>query len=138
MATLPSFRRLFKQDYPKESQKLIDILSVTINSAFESLFNALNRNLTLRDNLKATIKDVLVTVDTDGIPTQTTTIALDFSGQVDGVIVIAAYNQTNTAVFPSGAVFISGIQSTKTFIISKINGLQAGQSYLLRVVAFGK
>lgn len=135
---LPSFRRLFNQDYPKEFQKLIDTLSVSLNNGIEVLYNALNNQLTIRDNLKATVRDVLVTVNATGIPIQGGTFTLDFDGNVDGVIVISAINQVNSSIYPTSGVFISGVQSNKSFIINNITGLQAGQSYSLRVVAFGR
>jgi len=135
---LPSFRRLFTQDYPKEYQKLVDTLSVSLNNGIEVLYNALNNQLTLRDNLKTTVRDVTVTVNGSGLPTQGGTFTLDFDGLVDGVIVISALNQVNPVIYPTSAPFITGQQSNKSFIINNITGLQAGQSYTLRIVAFGR
>lgn len=135
---LPSFRRLFSQDYPKEYQKLIDTLSVSLNNGIEVLYQALTNQLTLRDNLKATVQDVTLTVDATGKPTQGGTFALSFDGNVDGVMVMNATNQVNSAVYPLAAVMVFGQQSNKTFIINNVVGLQPNTSYTIRVVAFGK
>lgn len=133
---LPSFRRLFTQDYPKEFQKLIDILSVSLNNGIEVLYNTLNNNVTLRDNIKCTVKDLVVSVDVNGTPAQNTAFTLDTTSKVEGVTVITALNQTNSNAYPTSGVFISGSQSTNTFLVNNITGLQPGQQYLLRVIAW--
>lgn len=135
---LQSFRRLFTKDYKKDYQDLIESLSVSLNNGIESLYTALNNNVTLRDNMKASIKDVTVSVDASGKPVNATSFALDFSGQIDGVMVLSAFNQTNANIYPTTAPFISYTQSTDSIIINNITGLQPGNTYLIRVVAFNK
>ncbi len=138
MALLPSFRRLFSQDYAKEYQKLIDTLSVSLNNGIEVLYDALNNELTFRDNMKATVVDVTLMVDSTGKPIQGGTFALTFSGNVDGVFVTMATNQVNSNVYPLGAVMISGAQTNATYKINNVTGLQANTSYTIRIIALGK
>jgi hypothetical protein len=133
---LPSFKRLFAQDYPKENQKLIDTLSVSLNNGIEVLYNALNGQITLRDNIKGTVKDVIVKVDTTGTPIQTAAFTLNSTSKIDAIVVGIALNQTNTAVYPTSQPFISGTQAGTIFTISNISGLQANQQYLLRVTVY--
>lgn len=133
---LPSFRRLFTSDYPKEFKKLIDILSVSLNNGIEVLYEALNNQVTLRDNVSCTVKDITLTVDSNGRPTQGGAFVLDTNNKVDGVTVLSAANQTNTAVYPTSQPFITGTQNNTTYTINNISGLQANQSYTLRVVAW--
>lgn len=135
---LPSFRRLVSSDYEKQYQKLIDKLSAPLNYGIEVLYDALNKQLTIRDNFNATVKDVLVTVDDTGKPQQSTAIGISISGKVDGVLVIGATNQVNSTTYPTTGVFISGTQSNNTFVINNVTGLQANQQYSLRVVVLGQ
>jgi len=65
---LGSFKRLMKQDYDSTFQPLVEKLSFSINSAIESLFDALNKKLTLKDNFSATVKTFDVRVDATGAP----------------------------------------------------------------------
>lgn len=135
---LPSFRRLFSQDYAKEFQKLIDTLSVSLNNGIEVLYQALDNEITFRDNMKATVIDVTLTVDSAGKPTQGGTFALTFDGNVDGIFVTMATNQVNSSVYPTGAVMVSGAQNNKTYNINNVTGLQANTSYTIRIIALGK
>lgn len=133
---LPSFKRLISSDFEKTYQKLVDQLSLSLNNGIDILYTALANNLTLRDNVRSTIKDVSVTVDANGKPIQTTAFTLNSTAKVDLVMVGMALNQTNTSIYPSGGIFISGVQSTNIYTIQNVTGLQAGQQYLLRIVAF--
>ena len=133
---IPSFKRLFKNDFKEEYQALVEQLAVSINDGFDTLYNALNRGLTIRDNMTATVKDVDVVVDSNGLPSSKTSVPLDFTTKVDGVIVIMASNLTNPNSYPD-AVFISFTQQDKTIVLNKITGLTAGSKYRIRLVAFG-
>lgn len=133
---LPSFRRLFSSDFPNQFKALIDTLGVSLNNGIEVLYQALNNGLTLEDNINCTIKPITLTVDATGKPTQNSAILLNTTNKVDGCVVLNALNQTNSATFPSGGVFISWSQSGSQLNLNNITGLQANQSYTLTVVAF--
>jgi len=133
---LPSFKRLFSSDFPAAYKQLIDTLSSSLNNGVDLLYQALNNQISLRDNINCTVKDITLSVDANGTPSQNSTIKLNNTNKVEGCIVISALNQTSSAVYPSGAVFISFTQTSNTLNINNVNGLQAGQSYTLRIVAF--
>lgn len=133
---LPSFRRLLEQDYPAEFKKLITILAVSLNNGVQVLYDALNNQLTIRDNFKASVRDINLTVDSDGKPTQNSAFSLNTTDKVEGVIVFSAINQVNSNIYPLNAVQVFGAQSTNSFIIAKITGLQPNTLYTIRVVAF--
>lgn len=133
---LPSFRRLFSSDFPAQFKQLIDTLSVSLNNGIEVLYEALNNQITLRDNISCTVKDITLAVNANGVPTQNSSIKLNTTNKVEGCVVISAINQTNSATYPSSGVFISFTQNSNTLIINNIAGLQPGQQYTLRVVAF--
>lgn len=136
---LPSFKRLVSTDFKKEFKDLIDQLSLSINNGIDLLYLALSNNLTLRDNFKATIKDILVTTDANGNPIAGASFKLTTgTAKVEGILVLSALNQVNSAGYPTSGVFITGGQSGDTFIISNIAGLRPGESYSLRVVAFAQ
>lgn len=133
---LPSFKRLFSSDFPSEFKSLIDTLSSSLNTGIEVLYQALDNRITLRENISCTVKDITVIVSANGTPSQGSSMKLNTTNRVDGCIVISALNQTNSASYPTAAVFISFTQSSNTLNITNITGLQAGQTYSLRVVAF--
>lgn len=134
---LPSFKRLFKNDYEEQYQTLIDRLSSSLNIGIEVLYDALNRRLTIKDNVAATVKDVNVTVNSNGLPNATTSFALDISNQVLGLEVIKADNLTNPTTYPTSGIIINYTQNGTNVLINHVTGLQSGQTYRLRIIAWG-
>lgn len=133
---LPSFKRLFSTDFPKEFQQLVDQLSNSLNYGLEVLYQLANNQISLRDNINCTIKDLTITVDSSGKPTQTVSFTLRSTNKVDGIIAIQALNQVSTSTYPVSGIFISGAQSGNLYNVNNITGLQPNQQYIIRVVAF--
>lgn len=133
---LPSFKRLFKQDFDTTYQNFVDKLAQPFNQ-MEVLFQALSNNVSLVDNMLVTIKDVLVRVDANGKPLATTSFTVTTKGPILGVSVINVTNETNSASYPASGVTISYTQDTTTIIINHITGLLAGNSYSLKIIAWG-
>lgn len=132
---LPTFRRIFRNDYKPEEQALVEKLSFSINSGFEVLYEALNRKLDFRNNFQATIKDIQVEVDSNGIPTNTAGFSLINSNRIDGILVLRAENLTNSSIYPTAAPFVSFLQNSDRVSITHVSGLQANNVYSLRVLA---
>lgn len=141
---IPSFKRLIKTDYsngPVENeQSFIEKISFSLNNGIEALYNVLNKNVSLKDNVFCTVKTINITVDSLGNPVGNASFVLDTamnSNRVIGIQVLAAINQVNTTTYPTGAPFVSFSQNNNNIIINNITGLQANQGYQLTLVAFG-
>lgn len=135
---LQSFRRLLKTDFEQQYQGLIDKLASVLNIDIESVYNVLNKNVSISDNILCTVKDVTVTVDATGTPTQQTQFSLDSQvTKVLGTQVIYAINNTNSTSYPTGGIFISFTPTTTGVLINNITGLVANNSYTLRIIAYG-
>lgn len=135
MSNLPSYRRIFEQDYPDEYKELVKQLSVSINYGFDPLYELLNGKLTLTDNLDTTIKTISVEVDAAGKPKNKVTIKKSNSNKSQGLMVIKAVNITNTNVFPNAGVLISYTETTDSIIINHVAGLPANNIFDLTIVA---
>ena len=133
---LPSFRRIIKNDYDEKYQTLVETLSVSINYGIDSVYEALNKKISLKYNMLATTKDVTVQVDSSGKPVQTAGFKLDFSNKVAGVFVGKADNITNSNSYPN-SVFVNWTQNGDFLQINNISGLESGSTYKLRIIAFG-
>jgi hypothetical protein len=136
---LPSFRRIFTQDFSEDYKDLIEKLSTTLNNGIEILYNLGNKNITLSDNISCTVKDIQLIVDSSGTPKNTTSFILDETvktRQVIGVTVLDVQNLTNSANLPSSQPFVSWTQSSGNVIINKIKGLPAGDNFRIRLVAY--
>lgn len=134
---LPSFKRIFKADYQEEFQQLIETLSYNINSGFEAIYEAINKRLTLRDNILCSVKDVELQVNSEGIPLLPVNVPLDMTNRIDGVVVLKAENIINITTYPTSGVFVNYTQTESGITINHVTGLQASTRYRLRIVAFG-
>jgi hypothetical protein len=134
---LPTFRRLMSNNFDKTYQGLINTLSLSLNNGIQILYTALGNQLTFRDNIKCTVVDVTLQVDSTGKPIQGGTVSLTFTGQIDGVFVTMVTNVNNPTTYPTGAVQVFGQQSGTTYIINNVTGLQANTSYTIRIIILG-
>ena len=128
MAKLPGYRRIFKTDYQQEYQQLVDTLSTSVNNGFETLYDALNKKLSIKDNFVNGPKDITVTVDATGTPKQTTSFILDSGNKLLGLQVILV---TPT---PVNMPYVAFSQDNKAVLVSKITGLTANIKYTIRIV----
>jgi hypothetical protein len=134
MAKLPSWRRVFEQDYPQQYQDLIKKLAVSLNYGMDTLYQTLNNGLTFADNIKSTINTFQVKVDSTGKPTTTVTITKSNTSNIIGLIVVKAVNLTNSNSYVTNAPFVSYTETTNTLVINNITGLIAGNSYNITVL----
>jgi hypothetical protein len=134
---LASYRRIITQDFEDENQELIEQLGSTINDSFNSVYSALNKRITLDDNIAATRKEIIVTVDSSGIPTS----LIRFNVDVPNTTVVEvtcgrARNITNPTTYPSSGITVSFTQNGNSVIINHITGLTANQQWKLIVTAW--
>lgn len=134
MSKLPSYRRIFEQDYPTQYQDLIKQLAVTLNYGFDSLYQLLNGKLTFADNMDSTIKTVTFQVDATGKPTTAVSITKASTNTISGLIVAKVVNLTNSSTYPVGGVFISYTETTAAITIDNITGLLPNNNYSVTVI----
>lgn len=134
-----TFKRLNKADYPDKYQDLIDTLSSSLNIGVEALYNAMNNQISITDNIYCNVKDIQVKVDSSGNPTSTTVFTVDSTiTALKGLSVIKVDNITNTNVFPTGGVTITYTLITAQQVqIKHITGLPANNIFQLRIIAWG-
>lgn len=134
---LQSFRRLFKGDFPKEEQGLVERLSASINNGIEILYTALNKNISMIDNFYGTYKELSYIPTSTGTPETPAGFQMDINARVLGLQVIRVENITNPNAFPTGGVFITFSQNGTQVDINHVTGLISGNEYKIRVFAYG-
>ena len=135
MAKLPSFRKIYEQDYDPQYQELIRQLSVSLNYGIEVLYQLLNGKLTIKDNLSSTIKELNVQVDSTGKPLTSSTIKKSSTDRIEGLIVVRAENLTNSNTYPTSGIFISYTETNENIVINNIKGLTANDLWKINVIA---
>lgn len=132
----PTFKRIFKTDYPTEQQSLVEKLSLTINNGFEVIYNAMSRNVSLSDNIACTVKTLTTKVNSSGVPTSALSFTLDTVGQIKGVMAMNPVNLTNSSIYPTSGVTISHTQNNTIITIDHITGLTAGDNWQITIIAW--
>ena len=133
---LPSYRRIFKNDYAEEYEGLVEKLAVSINYGFDTLYDALNQRLNFEDNISSTIAEFAVTVDGNGKPTQKTQFKLKGSQTtVQGVIVLNCFGTRDVNLLPQSGVFVSFERNENFVNINNIKGLLPNVSYTIKLLA---
>jgi hypothetical protein len=134
---LPNLRRIFTQDFPKEYAQLVNALAGVLNINQQVVYDALNKRISLADNIDCIVKDFNVTVNASGIPNSTTIFTLDDkSRNLQGIEVINATNLTNSSVYPTGAPFVTWQQVQSGIQIQHVTGLPAGNTFSLKVIGW--
>lgn len=134
---IPQYRRIYKNDFDQDDQKLVETMALSINNGFDILYDLVNKKLTLSDNFNGTVKDVTVILDSLGTPTDTNSISLDSDSRIIGVQVLRAVNLTDNTIYPSQAPFVSFTQTERGVTINNVTGLQQGNKWKLTVFAYG-
>lgn len=145
---LPNFKRLIKQDFAKDFQDLIERLASSLNVGIDTLYNVLNNNVSLNDNIFCNVREIDIQVDSAGVPVQTGTDSfgrqiktkvfnIDLPSTIQGLQVIKCENLTNTNSYPTSAIFLTYSQDGQSIFIKHVTGLQAGFIYRLRIIVWG-
>lgn len=133
---LSSYRRIITQDYQEEDQEMIEQIGSTINDSFNSVYSVLNKRITFTDNISATVKELVLTLNEDGTPQQLIRFTTDvLNTPVVQVLCGRARNITNPSTYPTAAPFISFTQNGNTIIINHITGLAPNQQWRIIVTA---
>lgn len=135
---LPSFKRIFKQDFPEETYSWVDKMAFIVNNSFDVLYDLANHKISLEHNTLSVRKDIVLIVDNNGIPQGLNSVSLDnVVKTVRGTEIQLAENQTNSAIYPTSGPFVTGSQSGNTYVIKHITGLTPGDQWLVRIVVWG-
>ena len=134
---MPSFKRIFDTDFDAQYKAMIQTLAITINNGFEVVYEALNKKISISENIQCTLKDVSFKVDSAGNPTTRVSFISDIPNmRVIGTQVIKVVNNTNSSSYPTSGVFISFTETNNGIEINNVTGLIAGNTYTLRIVAY--
>lgn len=134
MALLPPTKRLVPEDYPTQMSWIEQLLQ-PLNQFLESTVAALNRGLTLNQNLDAQVLDITVTT-TAGSAAPVTLVPVTTKSRPTAVLIgncrYASGNGTTAAVFPLWEY----LPASRQIKINTIYGLGASTKYTLTLVIF--
>lgn len=137
MAKLPNIKRIMREEF-KEAPTWIERLLSPINTFFESVYEALNRNITFKDNINCQIKELSFATGSayDGTTAHFTAVTFlsTLKRKAEGLILLQITQDADNYAPIEGDVFVNWIDVNGEIKISLIRGLSASKSYKLRVL----
>jgi hypothetical protein len=138
MAKLPSFKRLNKGDFEPQYHGLMEKIILSLNTIVDSVLDAMNRKISLKNNILCSVRDITVVVDSSGVPTSPVNVTYDFVGAASVVVVGRVVNLTNVSGYPSSGVGVYWEQVANNGIrIRHVSGILPSNSHSLRLVIYG-
>lgn len=132
---LPQQKKILREDL-KDAPAWINGITSPVNTFMENVYNSLNRNLTLSENIASFTQEFTYTT-LGTYPTGQANIS--FLNQLKtkpiGVMVMQVYDKATYIPAP-GPVYIPWVEVNGSIIIYPITGLEVSKTYLIRVVVF--
>lgn len=132
---LPQQKKILREDL-KDAPGWVNGITSPVNTFMENVYNSLNRNLTLGENIASFTQELTYTT-VNTYPTGQTNIS--FLNQLKtkpiGVMVMQVYDKATYIPAP-GPVYIPWVEVNGSIIVYPITGLEPSKTYLIRVVVF--
>ena len=133
---LPTIKKILREDL-KEAPSWVNGLIDPLNSFMETVYQALNKNITLSENVASFVTEFTYTTPS-GYPIGQGTFSISntLKTRPIGVLPLQVYDKITYVPAP-GPVYIPwAYQNGNLIEISTITGLEASKTYTVRVVVF--
>ena len=132
MARLPVVKKILREDV-KEAPNWIERMLWPINQFFESVFNALDKRLTLVENVRAQIKEITFTTDAS-YPSVWENIEFprEIPAAPQGLFVMQILQDEDNHTPITTAGHADWLDLNGVITIFHISGLTAGETYTVR------
>lgn len=136
MAKLPTTKKLLIEDVqpPSEQEDWVRRLLWPMNSFMTSVYGALNKDLTLTENIDASIREI--EFETDSAYTSGTWTNLQFPRNINhktnGVLLLQIYDKSDPYAAIINATSISWLDINGTINITYVAGLANSTNYFAR------
>lgn len=129
---LPDTRRLNREDF-QDAPNWIDPMLTVINTFMDSVYNIMNRNISLTQNLNIQIVAINVETDTNS-DIKPVKLKTTVRGRVAGVSVIRVITTDTSSISP----FVSFTQNENILTISNIASLNSNEKYKIILLVIGE
>lgn len=131
---LPSQKKILREDLRDAPPWITNVID-PVNSFMESVYQALNKNITVTENISSFIQELNYTT-TSAYPTATPIFFKNtLKSRAIGVLVLQAYDKTTYTPAP-GPVYVPWVEVNTGIEVLSITGLEASKSYLIRLLIF--
>ena len=132
---LPSQKKILREDL-KEAPPWVSGIIDPVNSFMENVYQALNKNITLDQNIASFIKELTYTTNAT-YPTGMEQVVFmnNLRTRATGLMVMQAYERSTYIPAP-GPVYVPWVETDGSLNVDTITGLEADKTYLIRLVIF--
>lgn len=130
---LPTIKKILREDL-KDAPAWVQGIIDPFNSVAETLYQALNKNVTLGDNVACFIKEfVYTTPSTYPSGVEEFRFSSTLKTKAAGVMLMQAVDRSNYS--PAiGPVYVPWVEVNGMIVLSTIQGLSASKSYDIRLL----
>ena len=129
---LPTSKKILREDV-KEAPKWINPLIDTLNSFMETVYQAMNRNITFSENITCSIKELVYkTPSTYPTGVDDVEFMANLKTKATGLWVVQAIEKTNYIPAP-GPVYAPWTEDNGNIILGTLTGLEADKTYNIRL-----
>lgn len=132
---LPDVRRLNKEDF-QDAPNWVDPMLNTLNQFMDSVYNLMNKNLSLTENFNIQIVNISVNTDGNG-DISPVKQKLSIRGKVQGVSVIRVIKESSDTT-SIDAPYVEWVQSENILSILNIAGLNTSKKYKILLMVIGQ
>lgn len=123
------------EDFESDDQQMAGQLGSVLNPFMQQVVEIMDKRIDFENRVEV-YKQVEMTVDSNGTPVLNDKIKVG-KNSIRGLSIIAAFNQTNTAGYPTQQPFISFQQLSGGIIqVKNITGLIANNKYKLNIIFY--
>lgn len=129
---LPTQKRILREDV-KEAPDWINGIIGPFNNFAETVYQALNRNITFKENVACFIKEITYKTTSLYPAADNLTFANELKFKATGVQVLQAVDKS-TYQPAAGPVYVPWIEDNGKIILGSITGLVASRTYTIRLL----
>lgn len=132
---LPTQRKILREDL-KDAPPYVNGIIEPVNSFMESVYQALNKNITLQENIAAFLKELIYTTPST-YPSGVDIVSFQNTLRTRpiGLQLMQVYDRS-TYTPPPGPVYVPWIDDNGTINVYPITGLEASKQYVVRLCVF--
>lgn len=131
---LPTIKKILREDL-KDAPSWVSGIIDPINSFMESVYIALNRNITFSENISSFVKEITYKTPAS-YPSGVDNVSFmnELKTQATGVVAVQVFDRATYV--PRSIQNISWVENVNGIVIYPIVGLEASKTYTIRLVVF--
>ena len=132
---LPTAKRILREDVKGIADQIGPVID-TLNSFMETVYQAMNRNMTFHENIRCQVKEIPYrTPSTYPAGVEKTKFLSELKVKATGLWPVFAVDKSDYSP-AAGPVYIPWVEDDGEIVISTITGLEASKIYTIRLIVF--